>query len=174
MTPNELNVLLIQNADHVLQMLLPGGVVQGNDFVAGSVHGEAGLSLKAHLSGTHAGNWRDWATGEHGDLIDLWKSAKGLSSMAETLADVKSFLNIRETAPTFYGEPKRLVLPEKPKCHAIVRETTIWDWFTENRCIPETTLQCMKLAEDNGVIGFPYCHPSQAVPAQSPSGRTRA
>jgi len=54
--------------------LEPGvGVV----FHLGDKTGISGSSLTVQLTGEYAGNWVDWATGDHGDLIDLVRSVYG-------------------------------------------------------------------------------------------------
>ena len=51
--------------------LLPGGRRAGNYWQAGDALGAPGKSLYVQLSGPNAGKWRDAATGERGDLLDL-------------------------------------------------------------------------------------------------------
>jgi hypothetical protein len=41
-----------------------------------------------------AGRWRDAATGEHGDLLDLIAANKRLSSLADTLDEARTFLSL--------------------------------------------------------------------------------
>jgi len=89
----ELSNRLAQNAQIVAVMLLPGGKKQSHEWVAGSLAGELGDSLKVHLSGKKAGVWSDFATGEAGDLIDLWRLTKGLS-MADTLREIRDYLGV--------------------------------------------------------------------------------
>lgn len=58
--------------------LLPGGRREGNNWIAGSVAGNRGRSLSVPLAGPALGLWRDFATGEHGDLIALIMACRGL------------------------------------------------------------------------------------------------
>jgi hypothetical protein len=46
-------------------------------FHLGDKTGISGSSLTVQLTGEYAGNWVDWATGDHGDLIDLVRSVYG-------------------------------------------------------------------------------------------------
>ncbi len=57
--------------------LLPGGRREGAIWRSGSIAGEAGQSLALHLGGARRGRWRDFATGEHGDCLDLVRVALG-------------------------------------------------------------------------------------------------
>lgn len=51
---------------------LPAGKRSGHEWEIGDRHGAAGRSLKIHLSGTKAGQWADFATGDKGgDLVSL-------------------------------------------------------------------------------------------------------
>jgi len=59
--------------------LLPGGRHAGNYWQAGDALGAPGKSLYVQLSGPNAGKWRDAATGEHGDLLDLIQYQKRCS-----------------------------------------------------------------------------------------------
>ena len=59
--------------------LLPGGRRAGNYWQAGNVQGEGGKSLYLQLNGPNAGRWRDAATGDRGDLLDLIRHQNGCS-----------------------------------------------------------------------------------------------
>lgn len=63
-----------------LHSLLPGGAINGQQFVAANITGGAGKSLKVNLSGEKAGSWKDWSSGEKGgyDLISLYARIKGI------------------------------------------------------------------------------------------------
>ena len=59
-----------------------------NKLLVGNVHGDKGNSMNIELSGPKAGLWHDFASGEGGDLIDLWRENRGLT-MVETLKEIK-------------------------------------------------------------------------------------
>ncbi|MFP3023791.1 MAG: hypothetical protein ACEY3K_13240, partial [Wolbachia sp.] len=63
---------LLLNIRSCLFYLLPRGTFRGDKFYVGDVHGNKGKSLVVELSGSRAGLWNDFATGEGGDIIDLW------------------------------------------------------------------------------------------------------
>lgn len=52
---NEVSNRLALEAEAVAGMLLPNGKRQGPEWVAGSVEGEAGESLKVRITGNKAG-----------------------------------------------------------------------------------------------------------------------
>ena len=73
MNISELAAMLADQAESVCLKLLPGGKREGAEWCVGSVNGEPGKSLKVRLSGSKRGIWSDFATGESGDLVDLWR-----------------------------------------------------------------------------------------------------
>mgnify|MGYP003609406935 CR=1 FL=1 len=66
MTPSQISERLSNRAESVAKHLLPNGKKVGHEFVAGSLSGEAGDSLKVRLSGDKIGVWSDFATGQSG------------------------------------------------------------------------------------------------------------
>ena len=69
----------------------------------GDVHNNAGNSLFVHLKGNQVGRWKDAATGERGDLLDLIKHARGHSKLGHAMAEARQILGIadppRNTGP---------------------------------------------------------------------------
>lgn len=79
---NDLNYIRQLCQDHVedlARILLPGGKKNGRYWQAGSINGEPGQSLKLNLSGDRQGYWKDFESGEGGDLIDLWQRVMNCS-----------------------------------------------------------------------------------------------
>ena len=61
----------------LLSAILPGGKVQGREFVCGDLSGKAGRSLSVNLA---KGVWRDFARGDSGsDPVSLWAAVHGCS-----------------------------------------------------------------------------------------------
>ena len=54
-----------------LNWLFPNGKQRGQKFVLGNVQGKKGKSLEVELSGSEAGLWHDFESGEGGDVISL-------------------------------------------------------------------------------------------------------
>jgi hypothetical protein len=71
--------------------LLRNGHRAGPEWRAGSVAGEAGSSLGVHLVGDKAGIWKDFATGQGGDALDLVKATLGKDT-AEAMAWARDWL----------------------------------------------------------------------------------
>lgn len=100
----EISDRLASQVESVARMLLPGGKIVGRDWVAGSIHGEEGGSLKLCLSGDKVGVWADFASDDKGDLIDLWMASQGLDK-AGAVKEAKKYLGIED--PTFHKPTKR-------------------------------------------------------------------
>ena len=106
-TVSELASRLAGNAEAVCRHYLSNGRRAGAYWRAGDVQNAPGRSLYVRLRGPNsgkgaAGKWTDAATGEHGDLLDLIRAAKGLHGMGETLEEAGRFLGLvrMEAAPS--------------------------------------------------------------------------
>jgi hypothetical protein len=71
---------LLDRLETMLQEFFPQGRFRGGKFYVGDVDGAAGKSLVVELDGAKRGLWTDFATGDGGDVIDLWASAHHLSA----------------------------------------------------------------------------------------------
>jgi hypothetical protein len=67
----EISAHLADHLEALVADLLPAARRQGGTFAVGSVAGEPGQSLRIYQRGEKRGRWRDFATGEHGDALDL-------------------------------------------------------------------------------------------------------
>ena len=98
MNAKELSQRMAGEAAAIAQYLLPGGKRQSGEWKAGSINGDEGKSLSVRLSGAKAGVWADFASGESGDLIDLWAAVRGCS-IAEAIREAKDYLGVRGSMP---------------------------------------------------------------------------
>lgn len=141
-------------------MLLPGGKQVRSEYVAGSIDGGEGDSLKVYLNGGHPGKWKDWATPEHhGDLLDLWRMARNLSP-GEAIQQAKDYLGINES-----------INPAQRKAYAPApQKTTVapapggksWQWLTGTRKLTTDTLEAFRvhIQTDPKAIVFPSFSPT--------------
>jgi hypothetical protein len=87
-----------------------------------------------------AGKWIDFATGEHGDLLDLIARTRRLENFHDVAEEARRFLSLPETAPSRPRPPVRAGSPEAARrlfaaakpIHGTVAETYlrsrgIWD-----------------------------------------------
>ena len=98
---------IIPQLESVLGYLYPNGHAdpKGQAFFIGDIHGSAGESLNIVLKGDKAGLWHDFATGEGGDIFDLWAAARGFSNFRDTLQDAGEFSGASSNTPR--RPPKR-------------------------------------------------------------------
>lgn len=155
MNAGDLSAYLAERAADVAEYLLPNGKKISGEWCVGSIAGEAGKSLKVRLTGTKRGMWKDFNSGEGGDLLDLWVSCKALS-VAQAMAEVKSHFGIRDDAPL--ERPRRShKLPAKPKARRA--EDAVSNWLM-GRGLSSQTIEAYRIAEqkvgDKTYAIFPY------------------
>lgn len=86
-----------RQAEAVCRHYLSAGRRQGHYWQVGDVRNTPGRSMFVRLRDSAkgpAGKWTDAATGEHGDLLDLIRESRGLSSFSEVVAEAEMFLGI--------------------------------------------------------------------------------
>src|SRR5690606_12142785 len=151
----EVKRALASRAQAVAEYLLPNGIKDGNEWRVGSVAGEKGKSLGVHLAGSKAGVWSDFATGEGGDLLDLWMAVRRVS-LVQALDEARAWLGIE--APTLHRPARpNYTRPDKPQCR--VPAEAVKDYLVEVRNIPSEVLTAYKVGEQGNRIVFPFLTP---------------
>lgn len=151
-TAKEISDRLAREAENIARMLLPAGRKMGSEWRAGDTGGESGRSLGVHLTGNKAGVWSDFATGESGDLLDLWAVVRGIS-LADAIRHAKDYLGIRD--PEWTGPRERnFRRPEKPKCQKPVGQ--VMQYLTEQRKLSLEAVAAYRIGEQPGRVVFPY------------------
>jgi twinkle protein len=152
---------LADNAATVAAFLLPSGKKIGPEWKAGSTSGEEGQSLSVRLTGAKAGVWKDFQSGESGDLLDLWAACRSLG-VAESIREAKEYLGIRDTMPA--REERSYRRPAKPTCRT--PKSRVREWLL-GRGLEERTLAAFKVGEqerDGKVYAvFPYLRDGDLV-----------
>lgn len=157
MTPKQISEKLSNRVIDVCQELLPEGKKDGHEWKVGSVEGEPGKSMGVHLAGDKAGVWADFATGESGDLLDLWCAARSIP-LSEAIEEAKGFLGIHETK--FYrAKPKSFSRPAKPQCSASSIEM---DWL-RSRGLTDQTLKQFQVGGKEGKVYFPFLRGGELI-----------
>jgi len=159
-TAGEISERLARQAESVAQKLLPGGKRDGREYVSGSTGGDAGKSLKVCISGDKAGLWSDFATGEAGDLLDLWAATRGIS-VADALREARDYLGI--APPAFAGsKPREYRKPERP---AVTRPKLRVLEYLHGRGLTDDTIAAFRVAAspDDDEIVFPFLRGSELV-----------
>lgn len=90
---------LAGQAERLCRRYLSNGRREGNYWQVGDVRNTRGRSLYVRLrdspDGTgRAGKWTDAESGEHGDLLDIIRASTPTGTLAEALAEARSFLSL--------------------------------------------------------------------------------
>ncbi len=124
---DELKARLLDNLEDTLFRLFPAGCVEKRTFKIGDIQGSGGESLVVELVGRKAGLWKDFATGDGGDIIDLFAAAHGLDTK-------HSFPDVMNQLCSWFGEsipntnlPKRR--KRKPATNDLGPYTAKYDYF---------------------------------------------
>ncbi|HEX7636330.1 MAG TPA: AAA family ATPase [Noviherbaspirillum sp.] len=120
---------LLARIEAVLHYLLPQGRIRAGKFYVGDIDGNPGKSLVVELDGQHAGLWKDFATGEGGDLFDLWARVRGYSAKMEfptIAAEVQQWLGIHPASTT----PQRDL--RRPAIDELGPHTAKWNYTSAN------------------------------------------
>lgn len=129
---DEVRSALLDRLDQVLAHLLPAGRTKRGVFEVGDIHGAKGDSLKVELNSGKAGMWHDFATGEGGDIFELWAACNGLntkSQFPEVVSSAQDWLGIARTAPQTARTAAKL--PTAPE-DELGPHTAKWDYCDAN------------------------------------------
>lgn len=112
-----LNQRLLSDIRQLLPQWLPGGKLEGNEYVCGDLTGRPGQSCKVNLS---TAKWADFAAGQQGgDLISLFAAINGCDQKRayETLAASYNYNNTGhdQGQPKLIPPPKGTSLPDQLK-----------------------------------------------------------
>lgn len=144
-TASELAKRLAANARDVCAMLLPNGKREGGYWLAGSVNGEAGKSLRVCLQGDKCGVWADFNGTERGDLLDLWRLTRNLS-VVTAIKQVRLYLGI--TSPKFVAStPVKFASFNKNKLKLIEINSPVFQYLTQQRKLSADTLKQFRIGE---------------------------
>lgn len=152
MNAREISQLLSDRALDVAEYLLPGGKKRGPEWRAGSVGGESGGSLGVHLSGNKAGIWSDFASGEKGDLLDLWRLSRGCN-LSQALQEAADYLGVK--VDQTFRERRTYAKPNRPES-ARAPVGNVMRWLTETRKLSQDAIKAYRVAELGDYAVFPH------------------
>lgn len=145
--------------------LLPNGKKHGKEWIVGSLQGEPGESLRICLYGPKVGVFADFATGEAGDSLDLWKKVRVL--------DTRSAM---EEASTWLGCDYKPVFYPKKAAHSFKEINKDWidtqpndpvfEYLTKVRGLTEKTIKTFNIGFKNNNIVFLYVYNRCVVKAK--------
>ena len=109
---------LAERAEAVCRHYLPGGRKEGRYWTVGNVAGARGRSMYVRLAPPGAvGYWRDAATGQQGDLLELLRLQRGDARTGPAMAEARRFLGLpaarTSTAPACEGLGDRAEAAER-------------------------------------------------------------
>ncbi|HNE33886.1 MAG TPA: AAA family ATPase, partial [Nitrospira sp.] len=119
---------LLDRLESVLLYLFPQGRIRGGKFYVGDVDGNAGKSLVVELEGDRRGLWKDFASDEGGDVIDLWARSQGLSArhdFPQLTSEIRQWLGVAAPAQTVARREGRSVPIDE-----LGPYTAKWDYLT--------------------------------------------
>lgn len=143
----QISRMLAERAKSIAAHLFPNGHREGADWCVGSTGGEKGKSLKVCTRGEKAGIWADFATGESGDLLDLYCAVKSVS-LVEALAWARDYLNIRE--PQFYrdeAQPAKAYRKPQPAAGTRKPKGDGLNYLLSQRGLSAETIAAFQVAE---------------------------
>ena len=162
MTPSELSDLLWNQVERVAKYLLPNGKRESHEWVAGSINGESGKSLKVNLAGKKV--WSDFAEGHAGDLLDLWVAVRDCG-LHQAMTEAKEFLGIKDDDHHFSAkQQKKFSRPDRKKVARYLTKTEKHIEYLATRGISAETAKLYEVAAAkvwNGereldALAFPY------------------
>lgn len=152
MNAQQLKAKLIERAEHVVSHLFPAGVKHGNRVHVGSLNGEKGDSLRIDISGSRAGVWSDFGSGEAGDIIELWLKRTN-KTYREAAPEIHAFLGEKmrmdESPKKTYEKPKEVM-------KLVTEQSKAWEYLTKDRMIAASVIKDLKLGIEGTSIVYPY------------------
>ena len=164
MQAKEIANSLARDTEAVCRHLLPAGKRAGHEWEVGSISGDAGKSLKVHLSGDKAGVWSDFASGAAGDLLDLWAAVHGLS-ISEAMIEARSFLGV--STPSFAQKPRKSF--QRPKSPAqIPAGNAVLRYLHEERGLSLAAIDAYGVSSSptDDAVMFPFMRGGELVMAK--------
>lgn len=171
MSAKEIAQELGRIAPVVAQHLLPNGKRDGKEWRVASVSGEVGNSLGVCISGEKAGVWFDFATGDGGDLLNLWVVISGLS-IKDAIQEAKEFLGIREYEAEIATQPKHYDKPKVPQ--RTEPQNEVLEYLTNVRKLTTETLEQFVIKQSGHHILFPFMKDGETVMVKQDSCRRDA
>lgn len=161
MMAKEISRELSQRSEEIARHLLPNGKRQGSEWCVGNINGDSGSSLKIHLTGDKAGLWCDFATGDKGDLLDLWAIKRNLK-ISEAMKEATHYIGI--ATPTFEAFKPTKFVKLTPKLIVEVKAfSPVMEYLVNERKLTIETISAYEIGERNHEIVFPYLRDNELI-----------
>jgi hypothetical protein len=143
---------LADYAEAVCREYLSNGRREGSTWRVGHIENTPGRSLMVRLvdnSYAAAGKWIDFATGEHGDLLDLIARSRRLQDFRDIAEEARRFLGLPDTVPT-RSRPPAPSRSSEAACRLFAAAKPI------HRTIAETYLRRRGIADLGGLMALRF------------------
>ena len=145
-TAKEISEMLAAQAEAVAMMLYPAGKRTGSEWAVSDPS-----SLKIHLVGARAGLWARFAGDEKGDLLDLWKFARGCDFVT-ALKQAKEFLGVKDdrTESTVFrpaAPAKKYIRPVLDQHEELISGGPVFDYLTKTRKLDQGVLRAYRVQQ---------------------------
>jgi len=144
MKAGDLAEVLARDAERVAMDLFPNGKRVGQEWEVGSLSGEAGKSLNVHLTGSKAGVWKDFATGDSGDLLDLWGLVYGIDVKA-AMEEIKNVYGLHDSSVVLKSAAPAEEKPAPPEWPEHQRSDQVYDWLQGERGLTPETIKAFNV-----------------------------
>lgn len=147
LSAKDISQQLAGNAAAVAQHILGAeGKQEGRELVFGDISGSSGKSLKICISGTKQGVWADFATGESGDLLDLWCTARHLP-LKDAITEAKGYLGIKDEPRQKLHKRKEYRKPAPPKHASRPKAESKVTQYLHGRGLSDEAIAAYRIAE---------------------------
>jgi len=168
MNYKELNDMLVARAEEVCRHLFPNGKRKGNKWVFGDINGSDGESSGVVLSGSHAGSWADWASGQKNTtLVALWSESRCNGEFPKAMDEIKEYLGVRDDFK-LHAPKKQYCAPtkaEKSRVRFVDQRGKVAKYLSDERGFSLDIIGKFKVAADetDSKYVFPYFDGSDLV-----------
>jgi hypothetical protein len=164
-------------AGDFVRTLFPLARIHNHEARIGNVDGDAGESLSIGLAGERAGVWYDHATGEGGDLIDLWRAATRAPDFLTVVEDLERWCGLA-SSPRWtsrvhkVGEQRAQAAKAAPPPAALGEPTATWEYLSPSGVLLATVRRydlpdgkkTFRPILANGAAGMPDPRPLYRLP----------
>jgi twinkle protein len=162
---SELKRALADRAEEVCRLLLPGGKIDGKEWVCGDLGGGEGKSLKVVIRGDRTGVWKDFAgTAGGSNLLELWIQVRNVE-FVDALNQAKEWLGTHGVIGRSAVRPVQKKAYAKPSTKGITWIANKAEFYLANtRRISREVIDLYKVSmtEDEQAIAFPYLNEKTA------------
>lgn len=153
LTAKEVAKSLSNRSFEIASYLLPGGRKEGREYCLGNINGDSGKSLKICIEGEKVGVWSDFATGEGGDLLDLWSKTRNVS-LYEAIIQACNYLGVnkKNLSGKKYEDFNR---PNPLNTPITNYSSPVMKYLQEERHLTRETIEHFKVFDYKGSIAFP-------------------